>query len=155
MKFDSSNLISILFGTFQLKLKLFIFSNYTFQLASQSFKTKPVQLFNTVCALVDNVLASSVNTNPVISRPDSSKGGSRTIPTPCLLIGGRRSVNIVSSKLIRSPAEIKKYIMIHKLWCILYAAFNITELLVKQCFHHCHMLLTPSHVENVILSFTY
>ena len=63
-------------------------------------------MFNTVCALVDNVLASSVNTNPVISRPDSSKGGSRTIPTPCLLIGGRRSVNIVSSKLIRSPAEI-------------------------------------------------
>ena len=69
------------------------------------FQTKPVQLFNTVCALVDNVLDSSVNTKPVISRPDSSNGGSRTIPTPCLLIGGRRSVNIVSSKFIRSPAE--------------------------------------------------
>ena len=78
-------------------------------------KTNPVQLFNTFCALVDNVLASSVNTNPVISRPDSSKGGSRTIPTPCLVIGGRRSVSIVSSRFIRSPAEIyhEKSVMLH------------------------------------------
>ena len=115
-------------------------------------KTNPVQLFNTFCALVDNVLASSVNTNPVISRPDSSKGGSRTIPTPCLVIGGRRSVSIVSSRFIRSPAEIYH----EKMLCfIMYDAFNITELHVKQCFHHCHLLSTPSHVENVISSFTY